>query len=383
MEIRGRVWAASVAVSTLVLTGCADALSTREAAVDYNRAFADARNEVLLLNILRTWAREPMQFSTVAGVTGGVRTGAEVTLPFTNVLVGGEDSISPSFKFGARNPNVSINPLGAKEFMQGMAKPASVDLIDSLVTQGWHRPTVLALTVGGVTCPADKTKKLPQVVKMNLGEDAKEDNVFTNVFSKSEAFSADLEDPAEVTTLRMSGKEAAEFLTRGAGEGRKISAVEKAPGSETDYLVKVTGSSQANVSGLDFRPVCGDAYATDGATGVGVVPRSPQGMIFYLAHLQGRGFAKELATCNQPTEKVDDATPVLFRIRVKCNGRPAPVDAAVATEFQGRYYYIPRAGDAGGGDRTLQTLSLLAEFIALQTTEAAVAANRPILTVSQ
>lgn len=375
--------ALALSALSMSLTGCATAFSTREAAVDYNRSFADARNEVLLLNILRAWAREPMQFSTVAGVTGGVRTGSEITLPFTNILVGGEDSISPTIKFNGRNPNVSINPLASKEFMQGMARPASVDLIDSLLTQGWHRPTVLALTIGGFTCPVRGENGVKEEdVRMNLGEDPIEDMHFANIFRDSGKFTADVEDPTEISTLRMTGKEAAEFLSRGAGEGRRIASVDQAPGPGADVLVKIVSSTPSKVTGLNFTALCGGSSGTHQES-VSVIPRSPQGMIFYLAQLHARRFSQELAACDEPTAPVGEDQPVLFRIRVTCGSAAPPIDAAVSTYFQGRHYYLPRSGEAGGGDRTLQALALLAEFIALQTTEAAVAANRPIIAVTQ
>ncbi|HEY0027506.1 MAG TPA: hypothetical protein VGC35_06520 [Allosphingosinicella sp.] len=369
-----------IVAAAATLTGCAGAFSTREAAVGYNRAFADARNEVLLLNVLRTWAREPMQFSTIASVNGGVRTGAEFSLPFTNIILGGEDSISPSLKVNPRNPAVTINPLGSKEFMQGMSRPASVDLIDSLVTQGWDRPTVLALTIGGVSCPVPNGTA--EKVKMNFGEDIAEDARFWNVFSNSMQFSAELEDAAEVTSLRMNSKDAAEFLTRGAGEGRKIASVKAVAGNEADVIVKVVGSGTSNVKGLSFTSICNDERAS-GNEGIGVIPRSPQGMIRYLAELHRQRIRSELDACDRPVERRNDDNPILFRVRVTCAGVPIPIDAAVATSFQGRNYYIPRAAEAGGGDRTLHALSLLTEFIALQTTEASIASSRPIIAVTQ
>src|SRR3712207_3666208 len=100
------------AAALLPLSACGGHLATDRAAVDYNRSFANARNEVLLLNILRAWAKEPMQFSTISQVIGGVRTGAELTLPFSNIAEGGVAAeISPSVRFSTRNPNVTVAPL--------------------------------------------------------------------------------------------------------------------------------------------------------------------------------------------------------------------------------------------------------------------------------
>ena len=64
------------------LEACAATTPTSKVAVDYDRIFAKAQNEVLVTNILRASEREPLQFSTMGSVTGGVRnTGAMIFDP--------------------------------------------------------------------------------------------------------------------------------------------------------------------------------------------------------------------------------------------------------------------------------------------------------------
>jgi hypothetical protein len=211
-----------------------------------------------------------------------------------------------------------------------------------------------------------------------MGENAIEDRLFKRIMNNSDNFSKDVGE-GEAVTLRMSGKEAAEFLARGAGEGRKISSVKPVSKSSKEVLVSVVSDAPVTVTGLDFRSVCGPSPA-DANEKWSVIPRSPQAMIFYLAELHRRHVQFEMERCDMPTAPIS-RTSVLFRVRVACAGFPTPAEAAVSTRFQGHTYYIPKAEAAGPGDHSLQTLSILAEFIALQTTEAAINAGRPIVAI--
>lgn len=95
----------------VTLAGCASVQPTNRAAVAYNRDFAKARDETILLNVLRASASQPLQFSTISNVSGGVHTGITLGVPFTNLLAGGKDAISPEIELTARNPTVQITPL--------------------------------------------------------------------------------------------------------------------------------------------------------------------------------------------------------------------------------------------------------------------------------
>src|SRR5436309_8974651 len=111
--MRGLRFAATVLAFGTCLTGCAATTTTNKVAVDYNRIFASSRDEVLVNNILRASAREPLQFSTMGTVTGGVRNSGSITIPFTN-LIGGKEglTISPSGTLNdGINPAVTIVPL--------------------------------------------------------------------------------------------------------------------------------------------------------------------------------------------------------------------------------------------------------------------------------
>jgi hypothetical protein len=130
--------------------------------VSFNRVFADARNEILLLNILRAEYNDPQQFSTISSVTGNMRPQMSVTGTLDNLIIGATKVFNPSGQFALRNPSVTIGPLETKEFRAGMMKPVTAQFVDDLLGQGWSRPVVLHLVLSAVIC---KTHAAAELVK--------------------------------------------------------------------------------------------------------------------------------------------------------------------------------------------------------------------------
>jgi hypothetical protein len=71
----------------------------------------------------------------------------------------------------------------------------------------------------------------------------------------------------------------------------------------------------------------------------------------------------------------------LLKLDKACAGRPLPARTFVQTRFNDQDFYLLRQADAGESDRSLSTLSLLNELIALQTSESTIAAGSPLIAV--
>jgi hypothetical protein len=125
-------------LAALALVACSAADRFGDRAVGFNRQAANARNEVLLLNIMRAAFREPLQFSDVASVTGTAQTtgGLAANLP----LLGQSDGLgrlyplNPSFSVQS-GPSFAVNILNTKEFYQGLLTPISPRTLDLFQTQ--------------------------------------------------------------------------------------------------------------------------------------------------------------------------------------------------------------------------------------------------------
>ena len=383
------VHASCLAVLCL-LAGCETFQPTAGASVEYNRSFARARDEVLVLNVLRSSERQPLQFSAISEVTGGLRTGVSVTLPFTNIIVGGQDEISPELGFNNRNPTVSIVPLSSKEFVQGLAKPLDPGMLNDLLAQGWPRALVMTLAVGGVVCPDDR-------VVSNKGDDLDLDRRFFGVFRQASGLNLGADDPVEIARFRLSDKDALTFIKDGVGSDRSIDEVRIVDGREGRQVeLAVVRPGVARFEGLDVAPICAspsepaDRTAQAARSGLGfigtqedagIVLRSILGIYEYLGRSQASRIRALIRDCE--TGAASAELRPLFNIRLACPGSDAPTYNAVSTEFLGRRYYVPTAGSARGDDLTLETLTLLNVLIELRTTESSLSTTTPVVTVAR
>ena len=400
--IRTIVRRAAVLALFTAASGCTSHFATDRAAVAYNHNFANARNEVLLLNILRAWAHEPMQFSTISQVSGSVRTGAEISLPFTNLLEGGDQAeFGPSLKLTARNPAVTILPLETREFVQGITRPVNGAVIDNLIAQGWPNHTVLALAIAGVECP-DR-------VRMNYTPFNERAEAFRAAFHDSQAFDADVEP---VARFAMDAGDALEAIREGAGAGRQVRLAnppgDNAPGQaspglvarqgpapepetapdKAQLLVEVLDDEAVGIRGLNFARVCGQQLVP-ARQNWPLITRSIQSMLRYLAEVHRSNY--EWSACggavppalSSATPEGTPVPPFRFRILSTCPGMPAPVDAAISTTFHGQTFYVPRASLDDPQDQTLIIFSILTELLAQQVSEQTLAASRPIIAVGQ
>lgn len=411
---RAGVTFAAMLVS-LSVGGCASGFSTHRAAVDYNRSFADARNEILILNILRASQREPLQFSTITGVQGSVRTTTQIVIPFTNVIAGGADAISPQITASTRNPQVTITPLATREFTLGIIRPVSFETLQSLAGDPTS-PNAFALMIGGVVCQGGRRV-------MNRGDDPGLDDLFRSALSQPSAYQWIEADGELVANFVLTPAQAADLLVRGVGAGRRIAAITAfAPEGKQavaaadvtrqthEVVVRVEGERSTRIAGPNFDAVCASARATprdgpdrensDGADGnaapesnagersnpgkaTGLLIRSVQGMFQYLGALHRSNMTSAAGRCRRFGVEPETPSVLPFWLRRTCDGLDAPVTAVASTAFHGDVFYVLRDAESHADDRTLETLNLLSELIALQTTDATVAAARPVITISE
>ena len=418
--------AAALCGSALLLSGCAGSIErTNRVATDYNRVFAKARNEQLLLNVLRAWRREPLMFSTMGTVSGGIRSTASLRIPFANIVLGpGDETINPELSLGGGlNPTVTFTPLGTKEFTQGILRPVTPETVDFLLGQGMHHSVVVPMLVGGVQCSDG-------FAILNHGNDDDVDREFYGVTAAASEFSVVELPRAEFTRLRMSAADARTLLQTGAGEGRVVTrvthlsewppaapvaaapavappAAREAPGLSGDVIVEISRKTGVEARGISPSPLCSKrtepqvALAPDSsgrvvplpssptrqpgepAGATGLVMRSVGSMFRYLAEIHERNVQYDRYRCGEIGAAPSPPPPSrnLFKIHMACRGHSAPYDAFASVEFDGRVYYIPADRDAPEADRTLEVFSLLSDLIALQTSESTIQATTPLITV--
>lgn len=405
------------ALASLALTSCALSQSTNQIVLDYNKDFAKSRNEVLLLNVLRAAAREPLQFSTMGQVNGTVGNSSGISIPFTNVIAGGKNAVSPTLTVSdAINPSITISPLASKDFASGILSPMRMETIQLFLHNGWDPEFLLPLIVGGVVCPRDGR------LLLNGGEYLTWDRIaerwvpnpqyeaFKEFFYQSAASFSVGGGEALQQKYELGGKEALSTLKDGVGSAYTIVGVED--GSSGKKFMAVQPVHAGQVSGLKIRQLCDSipvrrdrrgivgalsseaikslsgAYRSSESGGAAtdddgrIVFRSVGSIIQHLGeshrirYLAGAQGGDGLTYVNR-----EGTGQILFKLDWGLRRAPK----AVQTSFQGVLFYVPRMmlGTRESSDRTLKTLSFVDQLIALQTSESSIRGAQPVISVNQ
>lgn len=254
---------ASILLASSLLAGCSTIETAQRQAVRYNSAFSNARNEILLLNILRATHREPLQFSTISTVTGPMRGNISVTSAFEWVFHD-NDKLTPGGGFTFRDPAITLTPLDTKEFRQGMMKEIEPEYFAGLLDQGWTPDVVLNLVAyGAIKCTA--------------------------------------EPEPDAATIWVSAADAAKILKEGGGKEAKIKLA--SPLASSNDRVKVTFSAPAKSTVKTS--LCPGGVIDVEATRF----RSPLGMILFL----GTGKSSEYMQIRQGRPQEPPFVSTLYR----------------------------------------------------------------------
>jgi hypothetical protein len=360
-----------IALVAALVAGCSHAGSVSRAATDYNHAIADARNEQLLINILRAGAREPLQFSALAEINASVNRTIGIDTVATNLITGGRDAISPTLKLGASIvPTMKIQPQSSKEFTEGVLRPIPPETLNLFINQGWDTEFLLPLVIAGYRCPGDVE------IRPNPGSAAggMRDRLATSAgrFRLRKVTTA-----GEPVTMTVSNSRALEMLSAGVSGGYKIVSLKagRKPGTTN---VALTGPDKVGWA-ADLGDLCPNykgkaAFAFDsGNAEEGYVQlRSVEGIIYFLGEaVRPCVLNPSLPNCGIRYVKGDTAVmaPLELRenthdlFRIYASERDG---AAISTRFHDRTFSVARL-DGGDLDRTLKTLSFLSQLVALQT----------------
>ena len=396
--------------SALMLGGCALSQSTNKVVLDYNRDFARSRNEVLLLNVLRAAAREPLQFSTMGTVSGPIGNSSGLTIPFNNLIAGGANVISPSLSFSdSVNPTVSITPLANKEFAMGILKPMGIDTIQLFLHNGWDPEFILPLIVGGVVCPDRRLmQNSGDYLEWNGSAGAWQPSASYLAFKKffynsapNFSIASRAGDPVR-RAYDLSDMEAVDAIRNGFGPGQNLAAVEDLPNGRKKVIVEE--APDVVVRGFDVKALCDEipvrvnsegrapqqlsVQAVEAIPGARVADGKDQGKIMFRSVgsiIQYLGESHRTRYLHQEARGLtywnrDHTDQILFRI----GWAPGREHRAVSTRFQSTNFYIDRItlGEREGVDRTLKTLAFLDQLIALHTSESSIRGAQPVVTVN-
>ncbi len=148
-----RRWEPVVLVVLLGLAGCAAVDSFSSRATTYNQQAETIKESQLMLNVMRSAYREPLQFSDFTQVTGQATVSGTLafTLPFnaTPPTFGRADTAVPAATASGTQAFTVAN-LDTQEFYQGILSPIPITSIDYYLEQGFPEALLLTLVINRV-----------------------------------------------------------------------------------------------------------------------------------------------------------------------------------------------------------------------------------------
>ena len=151
------------AILLLTLTGCVAVGVLDHTASTIDHSVGTARNNSILLNIMRASRHEPLYFYSVSRVSGaGI---ADLKISFPAFTVGPNRTVGQkNFTFGLNGLNAldtqesgsfDIAVLESKNFYEGMLQPLTLEEVGVLLGQGFPRELVYRIAVESATVYGD------------------------------------------------------------------------------------------------------------------------------------------------------------------------------------------------------------------------------------
>lgn len=391
----------TILMMTAALAGCSHAGAITALSSDYNKVMSDVRNQQLLLNIMRSSAREPLQFSAMGEIAATVHRSIGVDTVLDNLIVGGVAAINHSVTLEARNePVIKIAPLSDKEFISGIMRPTSPEALKQFVDLGWDPEFMLPLIVAGYRCPGG-------AYQANSGKTGTGDRVRSALAEAAPGMHfVERTPPGDPVKLVVSDDQALEMIRSGVAGGYKVKSVRPSSQARTSEVL-LSGPTKSELvlmltlcqghpdksgaasAGLqqtpmkfvdepqDYVAVSADKTASGDPQPGYLKLRSVEGIIYFLGESYRDCYLNRAPENCALTYRKDGANRYLFRV---LKGGAQHGQAGIETEFYGKHYWVSRL-DPGDIDRTMKTFSFLDQLFTLQVEPGAITTTPTVLTL--
>jgi hypothetical protein len=357
----------------LAAGGCVSAAQISQRTVNYNIAVENARNEMLLLNVLRARERRAMVFTGLTRISGSLR--KEVQIGVAGTVGQGmpnNAAVAPSFGLSDA-PSFDIAVLDSQEFTRGIMTPITFELVQYFWDQGYPREILLYLGIERieVDCgaerplalendPADRTFNAFRALVEGISDGASWADEDANALVGPPLDAAQVSQLPSLVKLAQAhlrlvpGKDGRFQLVRPGG--RMLLSLR---GPDPCPVPAGTGPKTARISLYDTRESYAMAARAPGARAARLVLRSPQSILFFLGEMArpGREVTIRPRTPGQPAV---ERRLLVVRDADRC-GR-----ALVAAEYGGRRWVIPDGRNECHPGRSLQVLALAEQLLSLQ-----------------
>lgn len=373
--------------------------------VEYNAAAAEARDKLILLNILRAAQGYPMQFSALSQVRGNLRSNGELSIGGA-VNEAANDTLTLGVSSSIQsNPSFDVSILDTAKFMRGILTPVSLDTLHTLADQGWRSQQLAYLLVEEVrleitTGQGDSEKERVWAIKNNPRDhvdSARFARILTTLLgafnppspttatekklvftSSSSAITPIIDNDvlsdtvpelagSEGTGIRVEERDGGFVLLRGSSKQIQL------PDGASDALYKIFGVDK--IASMDLTDIkvnaiqaLGDpitATTEDRAT-LKLVLRSPHSILIYLAELAKTdpGQVPKIRVSQSDKQPLFDLITNSHDPLAEIGRRADDdLDPHFSVPFGATTYSLERGQ---GGYRSRRTLALVSQLLALQ-----------------
>jgi hypothetical protein len=357
--------------------------------VDFNVETEKARTRVLMLNILRSAYRKPLQFTDVSSITGQATISGSISaiLPMQGKLGAGQ--LDPMATISA-GPTFNVAPLTNKEFFSGLLGPISGQTIVSYMMQGRRLNVLYSLMVSHIIITIDGKRTVLT------------SNGFGGNFSRFEDFCNELYDAGflaqgvyveqgSMTPMdSLAGIQGANMELATAANGSKnFVARLKSPEAimcfdEPRTTIRPPGEFRPMIERLRQAMSCKnlpegripEANPVRRSATLELIPRSTMGVIYRLGEIARLSLGISTESCSSVADLEDCHIPQLHRYRRKDGGAvdvASPffqmtfdsIDPSMTVKYEGRTYGIK--ADPHGYDHSSEILELTEELLALSS----------------
>ncbi len=365
--------------------------------MNYNVAAEQARNEMLLLNVLRARDRKPMVFTGLTRITGSIRQSAGIGASGT-ARSGASDSIGMGVDLSVVDaPSFDVAVLDSQSFTRGIMTPLTFELVEYFWDQGFSRDVLFFLAVERIELECRNAGEVRSMELINeVGVPSWDDfQELVGAIYRGGQWELDPHQTIQIGPP-VAPAEVARLGTLIQVAGRPLRLQENADGSwrlerpsETLRLV-VPGASvcSGNVSSpgqdgtsllhlYDSKAAFRAASEQDRDELKGrVVLRSPQSVLFYLGEIMRRGRQVHIIA-RSPNQNAAERRLFVVTLASECG------NAIIAVNYEGQRYSVPNGTGECSGGRAMQSLALAAQLLSLQQSAADLPATGTVRIIGQ
>jgi len=136
-------------LATITLAGCGGAAFDQRA-LDYGRTLSNSTNQQIVLNILRSAAREPVFFTLVSNVDSRSRGDIDINAESPFRIASSAIDLAAGIGLEDPVPRFSVSSLMNASFTRSLSRPVDLGILERLLARDFNNELVMRLLIGHI-----------------------------------------------------------------------------------------------------------------------------------------------------------------------------------------------------------------------------------------